>query len=138
MSDNIEGRANLASKAAVVSTLALCFAGLPAANAQEQKAAAEQAARPSNAEIVVTAQRRSERLTDVPVSVTALSAETIAASGVTDTYSLQHITHGLRMERLGGYTPPSIRGVTAGSTSPGRSEERRVGKECVSTCISRW
>src|SRR3546814_14839894 len=92
MSDNIEGRANLASKAAVVSTLALCFAGLPAANAQEQKAAAEQAARPSNAEIVVTAQRRSERLTDVPVSVTALSAETIAASGVTDTYSLQHIT----------------------------------------------
>src|SRR3546814_5600621 len=21
---------------------------------------------------------------------------------------------------------------------PGRSEERRVGKECVSTCISRW
>src|SRR3546814_5004017 len=68
----------------------------------------------------VTAQRRSERLTDVPVSVTALSAATIAATGVTDTYSLQQITPGLRMERLGGYTQPSIRGVTAGST---RSEE---------------
>src|SRR3546814_20269831 len=67
----------------------------------------------------VTAQRRSERLTDVPVSVTALSAATIAATGVTDTYSLQQITPGLRMERLGGYTQPSIRGVTAGSTSPG-------------------
>src|SRR3546814_15973555 len=97
------------------------FAGLPAANAQEQKAAAEQAARPSNAEIVVTAQRRSERLTDVPVSGTALSAETIAASGVTDTYSLQQITPGLRMERLGGY----------------RSAERRVGKESGRTCRSR-
>ena len=70
-------------------------------------------------EIVVTAQRRSERLTDVPVSVTALTGETIAATGVTDTYSLQQITPGLRMERLGGYTQPSIRGVTAGSTSPG-------------------
>src|SRR3546814_17030094 len=67
----------------------------------------------------VTAQRLSERLTDVPVSVTALSAATIAATGVTDTYSLQQITPGLRMERLGGYTQPSIRGVTAGSTSPG-------------------
>src|SRR3546814_3343198 len=26
----------------------------------------------------------------------------------------------------------------AGDTSAGRSEERRVGKECVSTCRSRW
>src|SRR3546814_8489550 len=25
-----------------------------------------------------------------------------------------------------------------GRTMPGRSEERRVGKECVSTCRSRW
>src|SRR3546814_15076039 len=25
-----------------------------------------------------------------------------------------------------------------GPTSPGRSEERRVGKECVSPCRSRW
>src|SRR3546814_14983293 len=32
-------------------------------------------------------------------------------------------------------------GVVAGltpSTNPTRSEERRVGKECVSTCRSRW
>src|SRR3546814_12706640 len=27
---------------------------------------------------------------------------------------------------------------TAGRTHPERSEERRVGKECVSTCRSRW
>src|SRR3546814_20963852 len=74
---------------------------------------------PAAGESGVTAQRRSERLTYVPVSVTALSAATIAATGVTDTYSLQQITPGLRMERLGGYTQQSIRGVTAGSTSPG-------------------
>src|SRR3546814_2585232 len=29
-------------------------------------------------------------------------------------------------------------GGNAGSASPPRSEERRVGKECVSTCRSRW
>src|SRR3546814_17793564 len=27
--------------------------------------------------------------------------------------------------------------ITAGADSPGRAEERRVGKECVSTCRSR-
>src|SRR3546814_3182259 len=27
---------------------------------------------------------------------------------------------------------------SAGGSSPDRSEERRVGKECVSTCRSRW
>src|SRR3546814_19938737 len=32
-----------------------------------------------------------------------------------------------------GDAPPSI-----GSITHGRSEERRVGKECVSTCRSRW
>src|SRR3546814_3055944 len=29
-------------------------------------------------------------------------------------------------------------GETAGTTLQRRSEERRVGKECVSTCRSRW
>src|SRR3546814_15047988 len=29
-------------------------------------------------------------------------------------------------------------GLKAGDTMAGRSEERRVGKECVSTCRSRW
>ena len=28
--------------------------------------------------------------------------------------------------------------VTSGGDVPSRSEERRVGKECVSTCRSRW
>src|SRR3546814_17560578 len=31
-----------------------------------------------------------------------------------------------------------IRSGSAPITSPPRSEERRVGKECVSTCRSRW
>src|SRR3546814_206816 len=36
--------------------------------------------------------------------------------------------------------PSGVRTIDAkGATvTPGRSEERRVGKECVSTCRSRW
>lgn len=107
------------SKSSLIATAALatCLAATPSfAQATAEQAAA---AAPDSTEIVVTAQRRSERLTDVPVSVTALTGESIKVSGVTDTYSLQQVTPGLRMERLGGYTQPSIRGVTAGSTSPG-------------------
>src|SRR3546814_1990625 len=35
----------------------------------------------------------------------------------------------------GDDVPPAI---TAAVATTGRSEERRVGKECVSTCRSRW
>src|SRR3546814_14799860 len=31
-----------------------------------------------------------------------------------------------------------VRGALDAPTAKGRSEERRVGKECVSTCRSRW
>src|SRR3546814_7330676 len=31
-----------------------------------------------------------------------------------------------------------LRGATAANSTSHRSEERRVGKECVSTCRSRW
>src|SRR3546814_3714868 len=35
-------------------------------------------------------------------------------------------------------TVPDEGGVAAGRRPADRSEERRVGKECVSTCRSRW
>src|SRR3546814_17318128 len=37
-----------------------------------------------------------------------------------------------------GLTPKVIRRHQSYSVSSPRSEERRVGKECVSTCSSRW
>src|SRR3546814_17234572 len=33
---------------------------------------------------------------------------------------------------------PAVRGVDRGAGPEARSEERRVGKECVCTCSSRW
>src|ERR1700761_2358061 len=102
---------------------ALLAAGVTAATAAvpDNAEAEGPAAQPEGEvqEVLVTAQRRSERATDVPLSVTALSASALETSGVTDTTSLTNITPGLRMDRLGVYTQPAIRGVTAASTSPG-------------------
>src|SRR3546814_18047420 len=39
--------------------------------------------------------------------------------------------HGLHLHTIGRCDAPDF-------TTAGRSEERRVGKECVSTCRSRW
>src|SRR3546814_18355046 len=45
--------------------------------------------------------------------------------------ALEIFTDSLRSELAGS-------GVKVGLVAPGRSEERRVGKGCVSTCRSRW
>lgn len=61
--------------------------------------------------IVVTAQRRSERLQDVPISITAASAETLTRAGVTDTQSLAIVTPGLQLTSVRAAVVPFLRGV---------------------------
>jgi iron complex outermembrane recepter protein len=63
-------------------------------------------------EIIVTAQRREERLQDVPISVTALSQETLDAARVTTTADLGMVTPGLRIDATGNTIQPTIRGIT--------------------------
>jgi iron complex outermembrane receptor protein len=63
-------------------------------------------------EIIVTAQRRSERLEDVPMSVTALSAESMAAAGVTSLRDISKVVTGVQIAQAGGFTQPAIRGIT--------------------------
>lgn len=50
-------------------------------------------------EIVVTAQRRAESLQEVPISITALSGETLRKAGIQDTESLATLTPGLLVQR---------------------------------------
>lgn len=45
-----------------------------------------------DADIVVTAQKRSERLQDVPLAVTAVSAETLSTRNITDTVNLTRVS----------------------------------------------
>ncbi|MET0661333.1 MAG: TonB-dependent receptor [Steroidobacteraceae bacterium] len=62
-------------------------------------------------EIVVTAQRRSENLQNVPIAVTAVSAESLAAAGVTNTQALQMVVPGLVINQVGGASGIYLRGV---------------------------
>lgn len=66
-----------------------------------------------NPDIIVTAQRRSERLIDVPMAVTALTSETLEKSGVANTSDLAKVTPGLTMNFYGSNLQPSLRGVSA-------------------------
>ena len=70
-------------------------------------------------EVVVTAQRRSERLRDVPISVTALNEDALTKAGVTSTLDLARVTPGVEMPMYGGYLRPSIRGVVTGLSNLG-------------------
>ena len=70
-------------------------------------------------EIVVTAQRREEHLQNVPISVAAVSAETLQQVGITDTMHLDEVVPNLSMTRVATYELPRIRAVGNTNTSPG-------------------
>lgn len=80
------------------------IAALLAFSARAQAAASEPSAQPSDA-IVVTAQRREQKLQDVGIAVTALSAKTIAALGLKDSSDLVRAVPGLKMN---AYTPSAV------------------------------
>ncbi|HEY0683679.1 MAG TPA: TonB-dependent receptor [Steroidobacter sp.] len=66
-------------------------------------------------EVIVTAQKRSERLIDTPLSVTALSSDNLAKIGATQFRDFADTVPGLSFQTSGpGYTQISMRGVTVG------------------------
>lgn len=96
---------------------------LGCALAAPMMAIAQQAA-DSNAaqleEVVVTAQKRTERLQDVPVPVSALSAETLAEHNQTRLQDYFAEVPGLNLTSTGsGQMNLSIRGLTTGSAGGG-------------------
>ncbi len=69
-------------------------------------------------EIIVTAQRREERLSDVPVTVTAFSGETLQRIGVTQFDQLSAFTPGVNIQEQSPNNPGFvIRGITSDSGS---------------------
>jgi iron complex outermembrane recepter protein len=66
-------------------------------------------------EIVVTAQLRQERLQDVPVSISALSGETLSDRGVVSLDQLTSLAPGVRISSYGNPNFVFIRGVGAGN-----------------------
>lgn len=74
--------------------------------------------------IVVTAQRREENLQDVPIAITALSAEQLSAAGIDGAAGLSLVTPGLYYAGQGPFAQPTIRGV--GTSLAGPSTDANV------------
>ena len=99
-------------RARLLTGIAITVALAPAALAQTGDAAAQPAPATST-DIIVTAQRRSERLQDVPVAVTAQSAAQLQVAGITNARDLPLVTPGLRIEGNGVNAQPALRGVSS-------------------------
>ncbi|CAN7272281.1 TonB-dependent receptor [Phenylobacterium sp. LjRoot225] len=101
-------------KRPAIGAKAALFCGSILTAAVAASGAAAQAASDSNIiqEVVVTAQRRSERLESVPMSITAVTPQQIAKSGITNIHELSRVTPGVQINLAGAFTQPAIRGVT--------------------------
>jgi iron complex outermembrane receptor protein len=70
-------------------------------------------------EVIVSAQRRSERLQDVPVTVQAVSATQLATAGVTNIRDLGELVPSLNVNVATSNTITYLRGVGNSSWFPG-------------------
>ena len=76
------------------------------------------------ADIVVTAQKRSENLQNVPIAITAITADKLASASITSTANLQAVTPAITFSDVNGFLEPRIRGI--GSSSAGAAVENSV------------
>lgn len=106
--------------AASMGVLAAALLANPALAQDTARAAPAATEQPPVGEIVVTAQRRSERSVDVPITITTLSDKTLDDAGVRQLSDMAKVVPALRFDKSGVYTQPTIRGVgTAIATSGG-------------------
>jgi iron complex outermembrane receptor protein len=119
MRRNLVAAASLAALAAVP-----CIAESTADGQAEKKdAVAEAQAAASEVAtletVVVTVQKRREKLQDVPVAVTAISATKLAASNITSAADIGAVTPNLVLTQVAGTLQPHIRGVGTNFSGPG-------------------
>ncbi|MES0875443.1 TonB-dependent receptor [Sinimarinibacterium thermocellulolyticum] len=70
-------------------------------------------------EIIVTAQKREERLQDVPISVQAFSQEKLEALGIQTIQQVQRATPGFTVTQSSGFNVTFLRGVGSDAFLPG-------------------
>jgi iron complex outermembrane recepter protein len=87
--------------------------------ALQQPVASSQGSPTELTEIVVMAQRREENIREVPLSITVVSSADLERAGTTNNLELTQLVPGLKMDRVAGFTNPSIRGVTTLINVPG-------------------
>jgi iron complex outermembrane receptor protein len=119
-------RATLISGTALVATLGLAPGAWAAPAAPVAAAAAPASDSNTVGEIVVTAQKRSQNLQDVPISVSALNAKSLEANRITNAIDLGGTVPNLSARATGGgaLIPAfTMRGVTSYGVVPGSDKE---------------
>ena len=107
-------RAARAALLAAAGTAALMLAAAEAAHADTPTSTSSTEAAGRVGEVVVTAQRRSQNIQDVPVSVQAISSRQLVASGIKSTQDLGQITPNVTIiSPIGAGNQPliTIRGI---------------------------
>src|SRR6185437_16768348 len=105
-----------------LATAGMLAGGMPVAHAQvsaqaDQKAGLE--------EIVVTAQRREQKLQSVPISITALNAESLKANRIETVADLNAVAPNLSVRLgAGGNQSPNytLRGILGASSAAGQDK----------------
>lgn len=108
-------------KAVFVFCLTIAASNTSTAHAQQVEAPQAPAA-DNDATIVVTAQRRSEKLVDVPLSINALSDRALTSAGVINVPDLSKVAPGVTMQTTGPWLQPAVRGISSSSTTPGAEQ----------------
>lgn len=107
-------------KVALVLALACAnHATIAAAQSDESSARRSDSGETDSGEIVVTAQKREERLLEVPMSITAIQGEVMINSGISSTINLAQVSPGIVTVNNGFGFLPVIRGIQSTGTSPG-------------------
>ncbi|MDB5576295.1 MAG: hypothetical protein JWR80_1471 [Bradyrhizobium sp.] len=111
---------HLVARRVALSAFLSATAMLPAAAAaQEVPAPPGQGVSSEGQDIIVTAQKRSEKAINVPASLTVISEADLQRGGVTTNLGLTYVTPGLKMDRTGVNTAPALRGITSLVVGPG-------------------
>lgn len=116
-------KSSLSAMSASIAALTVALAALPsAAGAQNAAPAAPQAAADAptdTGEIVVTAQRRTEKQLDVPITITTIGQQALQTANVQALPDIVKLTPALRFDNAGGFFQPTIRGVGTPVTTSG-------------------
>lgn len=103
---------------AVAAALAMPTAASAQTAAQDQALATEAGPTGGLEEIVVTAERRSQSLQQVPISATVLNAADLSRKGVTGVNDLQQVAPSLAINTFNRSTFINIRGVGIAQSAP--------------------
>jgi len=102
----------------------LCASGAAVAQSAPEPASAGAKASGTNVvgEVIVTTQRRAERLRDVPISVVAKTGDQLAQSGVSNLEDIAVVVPAVKIDQIGNYLQPAIRGVSSTLSGPGTEQ----------------